>query len=237
MLRIRSGTRVRLTDNGNGNGNAAVAAAVAVGDAPAPGAESRELASPPASEPGAPWLAGSSHPAGGEPQSDRRRRRRRAHTATQSGASPWDTVKRELDRCRRYERTFALVALPAATAAAEDAVIAHVRSVDLVWNDGDAVCVLMAEATALDAANLVARLREDAPELAANARLAAFPTSGMTLRGLRVALYAGSVGPSRVMTPALEPARSLEPDLANAAARNGASATGTGDLASAGANP
>ena len=70
MLRIRSGTRVRLTDNGNGNGNAAVAAAVAVGDAQAPGAESRELASPPASEPGAPWLAGSSHPAGGEPQSE-----------------------------------------------------------------------------------------------------------------------------------------------------------------------
>src|SRR5215213_9680514 len=136
-----------------------------------------------------------SHSAAAESRPARRRGRRRARVAGESYGrawdhGPWGMVQRELDRARRYGRTFALVALPAAVEADRDVLAAQVRSVDLVWRDGDAAYVLLPEAETLDAAALVARLWRVLPELAAGSRVAVFPTSGMTLRGLREALDA-----------------------------------------------
>lgn len=103
---------------------------------------------------------------------------------------PWDSLRRELDRARRYARPLGLIQVVPATDAALDFVRSFVRAGDEVWEDRDRIFVMLPEADEACAGGMVDRLRTCGGHVLAGAdvRLASFPEDGLTAVALLDAL-------------------------------------------------
>lgn len=97
---------------------------------------------------------------------------------------PWDEFSRELNRSRRYERTFVVIRIPCRQAAYEEMlqVGAFLRSVDRAWIADASVYVLLPESDRPMGDAFLSRVRRLAPEVLPDegVRLAAFPIDGST---------------------------------------------------------
>lgn len=126
--------------------------------------------------------------------------------------NPWDTFTRELDRSRRFGRSFVLLRAPrpvsdTAAVRPEDhdrtqKLLALVlRSIDHVWFVDQSLFVLLAETTLESAGNAVARLRGAVPESFATETLeiAEFPRDGLTTGGLLANLHPIRSHPSKLV--------------------------------------
>lgn len=116
--------------------------------------------------------------------------------APPDSTDPWGEFRRELDRSRRYERTFVVVRVPSRSSlraeqvgdrreAAYDEMLqigAFLRSVDRAWLADESVYVLLPESDRAMGEAFLARVRRLAPELLPDegVRLAAFPFDGST---------------------------------------------------------
>jgi hypothetical protein len=137
---------------------------------------------------------------------------------------PWDFLRRELDRARRYGRPLALVQIaPHAEAAAappddptyrrrrgrfrraaEDAdsvtyLRSELRTGDEVWRVHERIFVMLPESDYECAAALVERLTARAPHIVSSSdvRLAAFPEDGVTAGALLATLARGATSRKR----------------------------------------
>jgi hypothetical protein len=139
-------------------------------------------------------------------------------TVADATQDPWEILRRELDRARRYGRPLILIQIaPHAEAAAAppddphsrrrgrfrrpgkdgDGVAylrTHLRTGDEVWRVHERIFVMLPEADYDCAAGLVERLRTRAPHLfgATDLRLAAFPEDGLTAGALLASLTRSS---------------------------------------------
>ena len=128
-------------------------------------------------------------------------------------SDPWDEFRRELDRSRRYERTFVVVRIPTrpipqtpepgpshGDVAYEEMlqIAAFLRSVDRAWIADESVYVLLPESDRSMGDAFLARVRRLAHEVLPDdgVRVAAFPqdgsTSGALLAKLRGQPLAGT---------------------------------------------
>ncbi len=112
----------------------------------------------------------------------------------------WDELRREIARCRRYERTFALVRIDRIVGPALDS---QVRSIDRTWTTGGATYVLLPEADRDAGESFVARLRREAAASVDGARMtvASFPDEGLTSGALLEVLRGGGA-PTHAPVPA-----------------------------------
>jgi hypothetical protein len=99
----------------------------------------------------------------------------------------WRELSRELDRSRRFGRSFSLLRVPRLVAGRNGgldlarALPDRLRSLDTVWAHRRQLFVLLPEADRDGTLALLTRLRRDVPELiAADVRMAAFPADGLT---------------------------------------------------------
>ena len=113
-------------------------------------------------------------------------------------ADPWDEFRRELDRSRRYERTFVVVRVQSRSgqgsnqdghSATRDSMYeemlqigAFLRSVDRAWLADESVYVLLPESDLAMGEAFLTRVRRLAPEVLPDegVRLSAFPLDGST---------------------------------------------------------
>ncbi len=95
----------------------------------------------------------------------------------------WHSLRAEIARARRFERSFALVRIEPVP----DVFVAQfVRSVDYAWVADGSAYLLLPEGTHRDAEGLIVRLREAMADEVAGKRItyAAFPDDGLTTGGL-----------------------------------------------------
>jgi hypothetical protein len=111
----------------------------------------------------------------------------RGHDALPETFGSWNDLRRELDRCRRFGREFALVRVPGRD---RGRIARLVRSTDYVWSDRAATYVLLPESNTASAEGLIARLQREAPELLPErgVQVASFPEDGLTSGALLSAL-------------------------------------------------
>lgn len=108
----------------------------------------------------------------------------------------WDELSRELDRSRRFGRTFALLRIQRPAGAGDDAVRAQVgqlgqvlRSIDHAWMGESAVYVLLPETNREAAALVGGRLERGANQLMPHTlSIVSFPDDGITAGALLAAL-------------------------------------------------
>jgi hypothetical protein len=133
--------------------------------------------------------------------------RRRPHeleiesTLLEDGEDPWEDLRRELNRSRRYERRFVVIRIDyvangrglqegdlSVRRARE--LSAFLRNVDRVWTAEETVYLLLPESDRSMGEAFIARVRRDAPELLPEDRvgLAVFPDDGWTSGALLAAL-------------------------------------------------
>ena len=112
----------------------------------------------------------------------------------------WEELRREIARCRRYGRTFALVRIDRILGAALES---QVRMIDRKWTAGNATYVLLPEADHEAGESLVARLRRDpATSLdGAHVTVASFPDDGLT-SGALLKVLRGTRAPKQAAVPA-----------------------------------
>ena len=158
------------------------------------------------------------------------RRVRPTATTTRSRQDDWGPLLDELERARRYDRGFALLELADNALRVEgrrlrsDAgVLLELRRTDTAWGGPDRLHVLVPEATRLQLDGMLDRLRRSLHHTT-DVRVACFPEDGLTARALvavvdpaastlpreeasRTVLRDGARPASRVVEPALEPAR------------------------------
>src|SRR6187455_838286 len=110
----------------------------------------------------------------------------------------WREFRREIDRSRRHERPFAMISIPI-DPDVEDAqvlpplVANTVRSVDVVWEDGANIYVVMPETRREAAIQAMARIRSRLTSLGSRQfRIAVFPEDASTAGALLDVLEAGS---------------------------------------------
>jgi hypothetical protein len=126
-----------------------------------------------------------------------RRLERESSAAREPAERPWEAFLRELDRSRRFERSFVLLRAPIPSVssggnrAAEQARLRAllsivVRSIDHVWFDDQGVFVLLAESTRASAMAAVVRLSAAVPQVIAldSVEMAEFPDDGLTTGAL-----------------------------------------------------
>lgn len=115
---------------------------------------------------------------------------------------PWDELRRELARSRRYERHFCLVRVPCGAGRsgtrpdegscrrARVEISAFLRSVDRAWLADESVYVLLPETDRAMGEAFLVRVRRLAPDAlpAEGVRLAAFPDDGATSGALLAAV-------------------------------------------------
>jgi hypothetical protein len=103
-----------------------------------------------------------------------------------SRTDPWESLRRELDRARRYGRPLGLIQITGGGDATVDFLRSFVRAGDEVWRDRDRIFVMLPEADQACAAGMVERLRVCGAHALAGAdvRLASFPDDGLTAVGL-----------------------------------------------------
>jgi hypothetical protein len=145
-------------------------------------------------------------------------------TVSATAQDPWDVLRRELDRARRYGRPLILLQIaPHADAAGAppddphyrrrrarfrragqdgDGVSylrTHLRTGDEVWRVHERIFVMLPEANYDCAAGLVERLKTRAPHLfgATDLRIAAFPEDGLTAGALLASLTRNSAATKR----------------------------------------
>lgn len=118
----------------------------------------------------------------------------------------WARFMVELERARRYERPMALVRIAQghvadgdeAAGAAEslvDRVRARTRQVDLVWQEGDQVYVVVPEGGSTAVADLVTRLRAVTHLTGIEVRSAVFPDQAVTAGALLAMVHDGEWEP------------------------------------------
>ncbi len=112
----------------------------------------------------------------------------------------WEELRREIARCRRYGRTFALVRIDRIVGAALES---QVRMIDRKWTAGNATYVLLPEADREAGESLVSRLRRDpATSLdGAQVTVASFPDDGLT-SGALLKVLRGTRAPKHAAVPA-----------------------------------
>lgn len=163
-------------------------------------------------------------------------------------ADPWDTLRREIDRSRRYRHPVTLVRvlveLPAAPAPrpragarsrrAADPILEIVeslrrtlRSGDATWSERGEVFLVLAETDGPAAGALVSRVRACANGALADAdiHLASFPEDGLTIGALRAAIArrrAAAAAAERSTTPRPTISFGREPATSMAAGAMGA---------------
>jgi len=102
----------------------------------------------------------------------------------------WDELRREIERSRRYGRSFALVRIGRISTRTLSGTL---RAIDREWAADGATYVLLPEAVRAQAESLVTRLALEAPDVVGGCTVsvAAFPedglTSGALLKQLRAA--------------------------------------------------
>ncbi len=109
----------------------------------------------------------------------------------------WDALRRELDRSRRFERSFVLMRVPASEAlqtAAGSVPAARgplgalpllLRGLDQAWTMEGSIYVVLPESTRASAIALIARLRSTMPDAALeDIQIAEFPEDGLTTGAL-----------------------------------------------------
>jgi hypothetical protein len=128
------------------------------------------------------------------------RRLERNNDDQPSAERSWKAFQRELDRSRRYDRSFVLLRArriggqgrrdPEDDARKLPLLSLVVRSIDHVWLSDGAIYVLLAETTREAAVPAIARLRSAVPDLFAPdaVELAEFPTDGLTTGAMLSAL-------------------------------------------------
>lgn len=138
----------------------------------------------------------------------------RADRPSDSPHPSWDTFRRELDRARRFERTFVLMRIPALETTGADggaprfgalgALPLVVRSIDQVWAVDGSIYVVLPESTVGTARELLGRLRIAMPDEPAleRAELVEFPKDGVTagalVANLRSIDRSGAAAPVRL---------------------------------------
>src|SRR5918992_100739 len=119
----------------------------------------------------------------------------RADRPSPSMQRSWDAFRRELDRARRFERTFVLVRLPVRDATgseglgevgAREVLPLLVRSIDQVWAMDGSIYMVLPEGTRATARELIARLRVAMPHEPALdlVEVVEFPHDGVTTGAL-----------------------------------------------------
>lgn len=129
----------------------------------------------------------------------------------------WAGFMLELERARRYERSLALVRIgPANGAASTDEPIvervrARMRQVDHVWQDGDAVYVVVPEGAPTAVENLIDRLRASGGLDGIDIRSAVFPDNAVTAGALLGVIHDGEWSPVPLPLRAAREALSTAP--------------------------
>jgi hypothetical protein len=112
--------------------------------------------------------------------------------------TPFDEMRREMDRSRRHERPFALARIPVADAADSEATAALIaalrsaggkspglRSIDRSWRSADSVFLLLPETSSEGARSVIRRaVASGAGILTGDWRVVAFPEDGLTAGAL-----------------------------------------------------
>lgn len=108
---------------------------------------------------------------------------------------PWDHFVRELDRSRRFGRPLTLLQVRAELGVELDHAIAEgiesrLRSIDLAWRDGDALCLMLPETDRKAREPVRLRLIEAGCErgVALDVRCVSFPDDGITAGALLATL-------------------------------------------------
>ncbi len=111
------------------------------------------------------------------------------------GASGWEELWREMERCRRYGRQFSIARIPAALTPHQPEarrrdrareVSRMIRATDHAWFDGSAIYVLLPESGRAAGERMLKRVLSAVPDLGEieAVRIAAFPTNGLTTGAL-----------------------------------------------------
>ncbi|MEO6577400.1 MAG: hypothetical protein ABIO99_00665 [Candidatus Limnocylindria bacterium] len=129
----------------------------------------------------------------------------------------WEAFRRELNRSRRFERSFVLMRMPADAGAATDGRTASIpsgplgmlplvlRGIDHAWTIEGSTYVLLPESDEASAMSLLARLHATMPDAATleNTEIAEFPRDGVTtgalIAGLRTVPAPGDASPVRLV--------------------------------------
>lgn len=127
--------------------------------------------------------------------------------AIEDAAAGWAEFHREMARARRFDGRFGIVRFGSGAAgdvetldALRNAVAAASRRIDRVWVDDGHLLLLLPEASKQAAQAAVARIRAEAPGVAAlETGMAVFPEDGITSGALITAVYGG--GAIEVPTP------------------------------------
>jgi hypothetical protein len=162
---------------------------------------------------------GSTRPPSGDVTLANGSRRRGRRGAPAGHRDPWDALRLEIDRSRRYRHPVTLVRVAPRVARdarrrhgardplapVVDAVRACLRGGDSVWREGDAIFLVLPETERSSADALLARIRGCAPSLLADAdmRAAGFPEDGLTCHAVRAAVLAPPPAHARRPIPAM----------------------------------
>jgi len=118
---------------------------------------------------------------------------------------PWQELRREIDRARRFDQPVTLMRADAPAAAGGSRLRRHrstvlstlapaLRTIDSVWADGRSIYILLPGTDAEAAEALVSRLWRELPEVLpyGELRRATFPADGVTSEALRAVVDARS---------------------------------------------
>jgi hypothetical protein len=129
---------------------------------------------------------------------------RRSHQA--AGRAAWEELGAELERARRYERSFQLVrvegTIPARPTGASSAA-AGVRRTDRAWRIDDALYVLLPESEGGACEGWARRLQREHGVDDLQIRTACFPRDGLTIEALldHLGVPTGSPQPETIRAP------------------------------------
>jgi len=139
----------------------------------------------------------------------------------------WSEFHRELQRARRFERSFAIVRFSIVSgsdpAHVRDRVASMSRRVDRIWLDEGDLFMLLPEADPGGAETAVVRIRERVGDALAAEMTANFPGNGITSGALIASLYDGASAP--VAMPVGATSRDIVPIGAAVAPDSGESET------------
>lgn len=144
------------------------------------------------------------------------------------GGTPFDDVRREMDRARRHERSVAVVRIVVPSSASPQAVAKLIdaihpsgagrsgpRSADRFWRSGDSIYLLLPETAGAGARSVVRRTIAASTDFAdCEWTVAAFPEDALTVGALFAALGASPPRAEDLPLPAREGLGALDPHVA-----------------------
>lgn len=105
---------------------------------------------------------------------------------------PWEELRRELLRSRRYRHVFVVARIPrnGSSLTRASGLATFLRRTDRIWSVGDDVYVLLPETDRERAEALLTRIRREAPRVLPmeGVRVAVFPLEGVTVGAMLAAL-------------------------------------------------